>query len=92
MTNLLIIAVVIAIGIFMFKFFYSFFEKVHSRYDEHYQKGFCEKCLKETLPVSCGDISAYYFIGTTLAFIGDRCDICNSYTAEHRKIFFWYYD
>ncbi|MDP2365064.1 MAG: hypothetical protein Q8M94_15005 [Ignavibacteria bacterium] len=85
--TVIIIIIFISIGTFLFRFFYNFFEKIHSRYDDQLQKGFCDKCLIETLPDSCGDVSSYYFIGSSLAYIGERCDVCNSYIVEHRKVF-----
>ena len=56
------------------------------RYDEEnpITIKFCPKCIKETLPESCGNLSSTNFIGTTLKNLDQRCSICNSYVAEHR--------
>lgn len=86
--TIILLIIFIAIGILLMIFLYKRFEKHHSRYDEQYQRGFCDKCLSETLPDSCENLSSYYFFGTTFAHIGERCDDCKSIIVEHRKVIF----
>lgn len=86
--TIIVVIAFLAVGITLFRFFYKLFEKIHTVYDKRYQEGFCQKCINETLQESCEDVSMNYFIGTTLACVGERCDVCNSYIAEHRKVIF----
>ena len=49
---------------------------------------FCEKCLEETLPESCGNVETINFVGTTLSVLGDKCPVCHSIVAEKRNVVF----
>lgn len=66
--------------------FFVYLARRFIRYDEQHPiiTNFCSKCISETLPESCGNVSSTNFVGTTLKYLGDRCNVCNSYVAEHR--------
>jgi len=85
--TLVIVIIFIAFGVFIFRFFYKAFEKIHSHNDEQIKKGFCDKCLSNTLPESCESVSSLNWIGSSFAYIGERCDKCDSYIVQQQNIF-----
>jgi hypothetical protein len=57
-------------------------------FNESYETNprFCPKCIEETLPESIGNLETINFVGTSLFYIGNRCNICNSYVASKSYI------
>ncbi|MHB8907009.1 MAG: hypothetical protein ACYC6D_12890 [Melioribacteraceae bacterium] len=49
---------------------------------------FCDKCIKETLPQSTGNLWSINFVGTTIKEIGEYCSICGSVVVEKHFVLF----